>query len=136
MSKKRLRSVAHSIGHHGMSALSFLHPHLAEVCRAAGVRTARIDLLFGSLESPEISVPQPLALAISALSNRFSQILSSEGIDRTQLVHAIIEFRISPEDKYGWPYKCYIRLQTLDGDLVEDAIGPDFRRAEILRDTT
>jgi len=130
VSTKRLRSVAQSTGHHAVSGLCYVHPHLGEVCKAMGLSRADIDLLAGTVLLESVDLPRPLELGTSALGEKFIEILGSEKIDRETLSSARIQFQFRGS---RWPVSCYIKLETTDGRIVEDAVSQDGRRAEIMR---
>jgi hypothetical protein len=129
VSTKRLRSVAQSTGHHAVSGLCYVHPHLGEMCKAMGLTLADIDLLAGKVVLDRVGLPRPLELGASALGEKFIEILDSENIARATLSSARIQFQFRGS---RWPVSCYIRLETTEGKIVEDAVSQDGRRAEII----
>jgi hypothetical protein len=129
VSIKRLRSVAQSTGHHAVSGLCYVHPHLGEVCKALGLTLADIDLLAGKVLLDRVDLPRPLELGTRALGEKFSEILDSENIDRGTLSTARVQFQFRGS---RWPVSCYVRLATTEGKIVEDAVSQDGRRAEII----
>lgn len=130
MSVKRLRSVIQSVGHHGVSGLCYVHPHLGELCKAANLTDAEIDLLSGKVLLEGIEIPRPLDLGAAALAAKFTEILGSESIDREALRVARIQFQFQGQ---RWPASCYIKVETSDGRTLEDAVSQSGRRAEIVR---
>ena len=121
-STKRLRSVAHSIGHHAMSGLSFLHPHLGKVCATNGLTRCTLDLLSGRIAVPPGPHPAPAQMACSSLSKRFADIQNSEGIDRSELGRSEISFYFLDG---SWPSTCNVVIRTPAGIVVERAVGSD-----------
>jgi hypothetical protein len=95
-SEKRLSSVCHSIAHHAISGLSYLHPHLGEEVRANGSTDIDIDLLA---EDPKFK-NGPLQLATSALRKKFEEILISEGftLQDVETARLRIDFSGSKDD--------------------------------------
>lgn len=75
-SLKPLKGVAYDIAHHAQSGLSYLHPHLGEMCREAGKTEATIDLMAKNSYPTELREYKPLKLAIGALKEKFAIILS------------------------------------------------------------
>ncbi|BBN81459.1 hypothetical protein PA25_14440 [Pseudoalteromonas sp. A25] len=75
-SLKPLKGVAYDIAHHAQSGLSFLHPHLGEMCREVGITEATIDLMANESYPAELREYKPLKLAIGALKDKFAIILS------------------------------------------------------------
>ena len=101
-STKRLRSIAHSIGHHSISSLSYVHPHLGERCGALSLSAASVNLLDGSVSLPApLSKFDPLALASRALHERFIRLLESERVDAATLREASIMFQFIQNN--SWP---------------------------------
>ena len=134
MRTKRLRSVVQSIGHHAVSGLCYIHPHLGEACQRASVLDADVDLLSGELLSPSSDGQESLRLASKALGHRFAEVLASEGLERRELKAAFVRFQFR---KGAWPSGCYVRAETEVGTVVEDALAaPSGRRVEIRRDAT
>jgi len=129
-STKRLRSVVHSITHHGMSGLCFLHPHLGVVCKEHEWNEVAVDLL-GAVAVPQLPNPSPeLALSSDAFQAKFRQLLESEGIPIADLSSAVSVFQF--ELSRRWPHACFTRVATVSGVQVEDVVGQDGHRAEIL----
>ena len=129
MTSKRLRSAIHSTAHHAVSGLCYVHPHLGELCKDAGINTATIDLLSGRVAVLNIEIATPLEFASQALSEKFEEILSLEKIERSSLQSARIEFQFRGS---RWPRSCYIRVVTAEGREFQDAVGMDGHRAEIV----
>ncbi len=121
ISVKRLRSVAQSTAHHGVSGLCHLHPHLGEDCQRKGIQVAKINLLNIS-EQQNSQVEGPIALASNVLRQQFEKILGSEGgtLDQLEVAIALFEFTLGP-----WPTACMVSLKTIEGKKVESAVGRD-----------
>lgn len=117
---KRLRSVVHSVGHHAESGLSFVHPHLGELCKSLAIPSAQIDLLTGSVLLEGVSLPEPVTLSASALSQTFRKLLAKEGVEAAFLDSATIEF-----DFRGLRYSraCLVTCVTEDGRTLQDAVS-------------
>jgi hypothetical protein len=94
-----------------------------------GLARADIDLLAGKVLLERVDPPRPLELGTSALGEKFIEILASENIARGTLSTARIQFQFRGS---RWPVSCYIKLETTDGKIVEDAVSQDDRRAEII----
>ena len=75
-SLKPLKGVAYDIAHHAQSGLSYLHPHMGEMCREVGVAEATIDLMAKDSYPAELKEYKPLKLAIGSLKEKFMSILS------------------------------------------------------------
>ena len=74
-SQKPLKGVAYDIAHHAQSGLSYLHPHMGELCKEIGVTEAVIDLMADNSYPKDLRVYKPLKLAIGALKDKFHSIL-------------------------------------------------------------
>ena len=128
-SAKKLRSIVHNIADHSLSGLSYIHPHLAEHCRAVHVPRASIDLLTGTFAPGHELVSAPLGLAITALGKTFSRICEREGIDVGALSYARLTCEFAQGDSPRW---CHVRARTRDGKDVETAVDSLGREAEVL----
>lgn len=96
-SNKRLNSVCHSIAHHAVSALSYLHPHLRQACNTIGVPCARVSLKEKN-PCPEVFRHiEPLQLSILALREKFESILMSEGFTLAEIDSVDLTFYFTPE---------------------------------------
>jgi hypothetical protein len=132
-SAKRARSVAHSLAHHAMSGLCFVHPHLGEQCRKHQKRQATIDLIQ-PFESAVPGVwPKPLELSLVALGKTFQELLGKEHIDPGYITSATALFDFRADQ---WPTACLARLALADGKSVDVAVGLDGREAEVVRHDT
>jgi len=117
-----------------VSGLCYVHPHLGDACKRASILAADVDLLAGEVLTQSIECQEPLVLASKALGQRFAEIVAAEGMDPGELRAALIRFQFH---KGRWPSACYVRVETVAGAVVEDALSaPDGRRAEIGRDAT
>ena len=121
MSTKRLRSVCHSLAHHTVSGLSWLHPHLAQACRAGHQRVAHIDLLAASPYPTGASEMQPLRLALQALRARLEQILASEGMALRDLATAAVAIEFTSDDD-DYCTTCHAFLALPASHLVSYAV--------------
>jgi hypothetical protein len=110
-SLKRLNGVAHDIAQHSQSGLSWLHPHLAQVCRLSGVSSATIDLLADDPYPAGIAHAAPLAKALGALRHWFESNLIAQGFatNDVQSVRLAVLFR-----KGGDDYNCAVAATVLD----------------------
>lgn len=122
-SEKRLSSVCHSIAHHAVSALSYLHPHLRQACRAAGEYSAQIDLLSPNPCPENLRGNQPLQIALMSLQERFAQILQSEGFSLDELQKALLFFEFPAEYKDDYCSNCHAALQASSGKEFLHAVN-------------
>lgn len=122
ISEKRLSSVCHSVAHHAVSGLSYLHPHLARACRASGVSEANLDLISDAPLPPELRVSEELSLAVTSLRARFSKIVESEGFALTDLVTACLLFKFV-EYRDDYCSDCHARLVSQGGRKFMSAVN-------------
>lgn len=122
-----MRGIAHDLAHHAVSGLSFLHPHIRE-SHPQGDRVT-INLLERSGKGRS-----PALMATDAFRSRFAGLLEAAGVEPALLVSASATFfyRADPGPS-DWPFGCYVQLVLINGEPIEDAVGADGRRAEILR---
>jgi hypothetical protein len=100
---KQLNGVAHDLGHHSQSALSWLHPHLGEACREAKLTEVSVELLSENPYPAVLPQSEPLKLALSALRDWFCELLSRKGFEMADVQSAtlIFQFRADREDDYS-----------------------------------
>lgn len=127
---KRLRSVAHSIAHHAMSGVCFVHPHLGEARKRIGVKEAAVNLLQAEMSLRIEPVPQEIATSTAELRERFARLMAAERVGREHIVAAAITFLY--RGTCAWPDACYVFIETASGKCVDDAVGQDGRRAQSL----
>ena len=129
---KRLRSVSHSIAHHGVSALSWLHPRLGDECKRSNSASVEIDLLSGNFICDKSSFSNETMMASRALSKTFKDLLVVEKIDIKDIERANINFYFI---RGRWPSSCEIAVVIGDGrdvyykvDQFGNIFGRKFRR--------
>jgi len=120
---KRARSLIHSLAHHGVSALSWLHPRLGEECKLQSVAEIVYDLLNGKIYNSEVTLSKESLMAFGGLKVNFERIASLEGIYADQLSNASICFGF----KGGtWPNYCICSIESKSGkklDVKVDSFG-------------
>lgn len=126
---KRCRSVAHSIGHHAISGLCYIHPHLGHFCLEFKLDSASVDLINPGSSEYAQDWPEPLKLASRALADTFSLLLDKEKIERNYIGYAEILFQFG---KRRWPRSCVVRLRLIDGKSIEWALDEMGKRADVL----
>jgi hypothetical protein len=126
---KRLRSVIHSTAHHGVSGLSFLHPHAGEACRNAGIHTIAVDLLKPGFIPPISNTTKELKLSSEALRNKFANLLCAEGIEPSTIVQGFAQFAFHNDI---WPSTCYVQVVTTEGKMLEVAVDSIGSKTEVL----
>jgi hypothetical protein len=128
-STKRLRSVVHSVAHHAMSGLSYLHPHLGELCQSLKIRRIEVNLLNAALDPAPHKIPKPLALSLPTFCRTFESILASEKLDTSAVscASALFEFH-----RGSWPNACLVTVITPEGRRIESAVGLDGAKSEVI----
>ncbi len=124
--KKRVHSLIHSIAHHGVSALSWLHPRLGEECKSQNLGIILINLLDGLILTEEFLTSNETLLAVKELSENFKRIAKVEGIEAADLAHAKLEFQFR---KGRWPSSCQIDVMGTDDTVFEiklDGMGKKY----------
>ncbi len=116
-SQRALAGVAHDIAHHAGSGLSYVHPHLYQACKAAGVREATVDLLANApypLGLPQVG---PLQLSLAALRDKFFAILSANGFAPSDVAAVSLRFQFPLLGADGYTCQVAARLQSSRGRL-------------------
>jgi hypothetical protein len=112
---KRARSVIHSLAHHAVSALSFLHPRLGEECLQSGLTEVKFDLIAELITGKEFKGSKETMSAYNALKATFEQILQSEGMDLSCIKTASINFGFK---KDSWPSFCICTMTGLGTEPI------------------
>ena len=113
---KRARSVIHSVAHHGVSALSWLHPRLGEEGKAQKVQKVTYDFCSSKITTDGFNASAETKRAFSTLQETFERIGSSEEVFLSQLSNASITFGFF---KGRWPNYCICSATSLDGKNVK-----------------
>jgi hypothetical protein len=121
-SEKRLSSVCHSVAHHAVSGLSYLHPHLKRACRANGLSEVSLDLISDLPLPASLVASEELHLAVASLRARFAQILESEGFALTDLRTAWLLFKF-PGYRDDYCSGCHARLVSQNGREFMSAVN-------------
>lgn len=122
-SNKRLNSVAQSIAHHAVSGLSYVHPHLGEMCDKKEFTSVEINVLADDIYPSNLDDNTPLRLSLNQLRARFLEILKSEGFSKNDISGATLKFEF---DFTKWDYYCSIctcKIITLTGSLYEKTVN-------------
>lgn len=109
-SLKRLNSVCQSIGHHAVSGLSFVNPHLSQACKANGFDIAEIDLLDDEPYPKNIERIEPLQKTLITLKEKFEKILNSEGFPVQDMTSVKLEFHFPSKYMDDYSCDCYVFL--------------------------
>ncbi len=133
--RKRLNSVAHSIAHHAVSALSYVHPHLGEACADVGVHHVVIDVMQDDPCPPEFRDRRPLRLSVGKLKETLSGILESEGFSLDALREAKLTFYFKQNRTDHYCSICNAVLVDSEGTTHEDWVDyMGMRPNKILQD--
>lgn len=121
-SKKRYKSITHSIAHHAVSGLSFVHPHLGKACEEVNAKDVAIDLLAEEPCPNEFIHLKPLRLSLTTLKNTFIELLEKEGFSVQDVKEAVLTFSFYPHlDHYC--SRCFAHLVSTDGDVFEQTVN-------------
>ena len=112
---KHLNGVAHDILAHAMSGLSYLHPHIANICRASGLSAITLDLLLASPLPADVRADKPCVLATQALHRKFVELLHKLGFTLSDLRSATLTFRASAASPDGFIVPCSADFTTARG---------------------
>lgn len=122
-SRKRLRSVVHSLAHHAASSLSYLHPHLGHATEKAGRSEVEVDLLGNTVVPEGLKHTKPMELSLSALRERFAQMLASEQFNLGDLAESRLLFEFRADFSDYWPTKVNALLKPNAGKCVVSAVN-------------
>ncbi len=123
---KRARSVIHSLAHHGVSALSWLHPRLGEECKDSGVLEVTFDLVEGKITTKDFKASKETLCAYNALKATFEKILISESIHTGEIQSASINFGFKNSSH---PYFCICTMAGFHSETINvkvDLMGEKF----------
>jgi len=120
---KRLSSVCHSIAHHAVSSLSYVHPHLRQACKRAGLDSITIDLMREQPCPDQFLSIEPLRLSLKALQEKFKGILKAEGFTINEIEAIELRFEFTEEFPDYYCSNCYARLVSRTGKVYEHAVN-------------
>ncbi len=126
---KRLRSVVHCTGHHAISGLSFVHPHLGEACKDNKISSVSVNLLKEEFIPKLRSISKELNLSTTALRKTFIEFLNKENISNNEIVKAYILFNFINDI---WPSSCYLEVTTIENRTIEVALDSLGAKATVL----
>ena len=130
---KRLRSVIHSIAHHSVSGVCYLHPRLGQACHAEGVSRIAVDLMCDNAASDIERGSHEIGTAAAALRRKFRDILRSESLSANDLSEAKALFHF---DRGRWPSACCVRVVETSGQVSEVAVDAMGNPSEVIDNTT
>ncbi len=114
-SNKRLNSVCHSIAHHAVSALSYIHPHLRQACNSSRMSCALIDLNTNEPCPDVFKHIEPLQLSLSALRKKFITILTAEGFNLSDIKSIYLMFYFTDEFPDDYCSICDAEIMSVNG---------------------
>jgi len=120
---KRLSSVCHSIAHHAVSGLSYVHPHLRQACKTVGINMVTIDLMREQPCPDQFLSIDPLRLSLKALQEKFKEILKAEGFTIDEIEAIELRFEFTEEFPDDYCNNCYARLVSRSGKVYEHAVN-------------
>lgn len=109
---KELKCVAHDLAHQSQSGLSWLHPHLAEACRLAGVREPSFELLVPEPYPQGVPRLEALRLAPKGLQTWFTELVARLGHDKEKLSSVLLRFQFGTADNYNSAVEVTISTST------------------------
>jgi hypothetical protein len=122
-SRKHLNGAAYDIMHHAGSGLSFLHPHIAQTCRDAGLPSLTLDLMRPSPLPSDIRAKKPCILATQALHRSFVSILQKMGFSLDDISSATLTFSAPRHARDDYTLPCRSELVTADGKRYEHTLA-------------
>jgi hypothetical protein len=123
MKIKRLRSVCHSIAHHAVSGLSYIHPHVLTAARSASLDQLTVDLLDPEPCPEQFRDVKPLLVSLRGLRSKFETILTSEGMALSELEVASLSFAPDPAFEDDHCAICQATLVPPGGNGVRCAVN-------------
>ena len=121
-SVKHLNSVCHSIAHHAVSGLSFVHPHVLAACRGAGLDQMSVDLLDPEPCPERFRGTEPLRLSLRALRGKLDEILVAEGFSLGDLSSAQLTFAPASQGCDDYCSICHAVLTSATGHTYEHIV--------------
>jgi hypothetical protein len=123
MPKQRaLTGVAHNIAHHAQSGLSWLHPHLFNACRNAGLQHVRIDLLQSDPYPTGLPAVEPLRLALVSLQLKFWEILARERFARATVESVSLDVQFPAAGGDGYSCAVHATVTATDGQTYQSVV--------------
>jgi hypothetical protein len=121
-SVKHLNSVCHSIAHHAVSGVSFVHPHVLAACRSAGLDRMCVNLLDNEPCPESFRDIEPLRLSLRALRSKLEGILNAEGFSMADLSFAQLTFSPASNDSDEYCSVCRAILTSTTGRTYEHVV--------------
>jgi hypothetical protein len=122
-SEKRLSSVCHSIAHHAVSGLSYIHPHLRRACKDAGISSIVIDLKQSDPCPERFREIKPLKLSLAALQKTYERILGAEGFAPSAIDKMTLLFEFTDECRDDYCSNCHAVLVSESGKIIRHSVN-------------
>ena len=120
---KRIKSICHSISHHAVSGLSYLHPYLYDLCKIKNIDKLTIRIEEYNPYPYALDYCAPLETAIKSLKSKIYEILNKEGFIENDIERIWLDFYFpSPND--GYSINCFTLIRLKSG--IEFVHGVDF----------
>ena len=113
---KRARSVIHSVAHHGVSALSWLHPKLGEEGKEQNFDEISYNFCSSKITTEGFLPSLETSNAFSSLQETFERISATEKVFISEINDANITFGFY---KGAWPNYCICSLTSKNGKVVK-----------------
>jgi hypothetical protein len=124
-SQKQLNGLAHNILDHAVSGLSYMQPHLAQVCRGAGVSTVTLDLLAPSPLPTVLHSLRPAVLACETLHLTFLSIAQKIGFTPQDIVAASLAYEFPVDSIDDYRFSCTSELVGSNGRRYHHSMHTD-----------
>ena len=118
-----MNSATHSLAHHAVSALSYVHPHLSEACKGAGLSSIEIDVLAKNSCPTNFQGNNPLELSLNHLKVTLASILESEGFKISDLSSVKLRFWFYHNSKDHYCSDCKATLESSQGRVYTKAVN-------------
>ena len=121
---RRYAEVAHNVGHHAMSGMNSLIPHLFASCRETNQYQVVLNLLSEDLLLPSfMQSNKALILSAKALKAKFIDIIEKAKLQENDLKQAVLFFTF--EEK--WPDNALVKRYLQVHPKAEYAQNPAYR---------
>jgi hypothetical protein len=124
-SQKRLNGLAHNILDHAVSGLSYLQPHLAQVCRTAGVSSVTLDLLAASPLPSALGSLRPAVLACETLHQTFLSVVQKLGFTPRDIASATLTYEFPANSADDYRFACTSELVGASGRIYRHSMHTD-----------
>ncbi len=113
--KSTYKSFANNFAEHSESNLSWLHPHLAQDCRAMGTNTITLDVGGEKIFPDGFIASSESRLAASNWRTRFVEMALKNKLDFDEIKSAKVTFTFADDSDYAYGAAVQVELQLRDG---------------------